>query len=320
MKTNIVFLFSGQGSQFYHMGHEFYQTNPVFRKYMDDFDKEASKVLGESILSVVYNVDSPRGKGFKRTLFSHPAIFMVEYSLARMLIETGIEPQCVLGTSLGEFAAATVAGIVTPEEALHLVIKQARCFEENCMPGGMLTVLADPALYHDKPGIFESSELVSVNYNEHFVISGEPEVLLKVERYLKEKDMGYYKLPVSFAFHSKGINEAQKSYTDFLRGKDFKKPCIPYASSVYGDFIDEIPEDYFWQIARKPILFKEAVGKLEESGPRVYLDLGPGGTLAGFIKRMVGSESKSLAYSFLSPFIGNDKTFERVVRILINGI
>lgn len=186
MEKPIVFMFSGQGSQYFQMGKELFDQNPSFRRWMLQLDRISSSITGESVLEILYDPTKAKGDRFNQTKHTHPAIFMLEYALASTLIESGIRPAYVLGSSLGEFAAAAVAGILDAEQALTAVLKQAEVFESTCVPGGMLAVLAEPAVYENSI-LKNETELVGVNYHSHFVISGGMVQIQAAERFLREK-------------------------------------------------------------------------------------------------------------------------------------
>jgi trans-AT polyketide synthase/acyltransferase/oxidoreductase domain-containing protein len=137
MNQPIIFMFSGQGSHYYQMGKELFEQQPIFQKWMLKLNEMASDTLGESVLDKLYDQTKPKSSLFDQTLYSHPAIFMVEYSLSQMFLEKGIMPDYVLGTSMGEFAAAAVARVMEVEELLVALIKQAQMLETHCQPGGM---------------------------------------------------------------------------------------------------------------------------------------------------------------------------------------
>src|SRR5882672_995445 len=133
-------MFSGQGSQYLQMGRALFDDNRIFRDWMmrlDDFVRQSS---GKSVIETLYSKRHKAGAMFDRTLLTHPAIFMVEYSLAQTLIRAGIVADMTLGASLGSFAAAAVAGFVKVEDALTAVIRQASVLEACCEPGGMIAV------------------------------------------------------------------------------------------------------------------------------------------------------------------------------------
>src|SRR3990172_1974894 len=117
MGRSIVFMFSGQGSQYYQMGKDLFTLQPVFREWMNRLDHIAYTITGEHVLDKLYHEKKRMDEPFDRVLYSHPATFMVGYSLARLLIESGIYPAYVLGASLGEFVSATVAEVMGLEDA-----------------------------------------------------------------------------------------------------------------------------------------------------------------------------------------------------------
>lgn len=129
------YMFSGRGSQYYKMGEELYQKNKIFQKWMLRLNDSIYKIIGESIIHLLYSKKYGKRDIFDRTLFTYPAIFMVQYSLAKMLIEEGVNPSYVLGTSLGEFAASAISQILDLEGILDLLIKQAESLEKNCKNG-----------------------------------------------------------------------------------------------------------------------------------------------------------------------------------------
>ena len=125
-----VFMFSGQGSQYFHMGRALYDDNDTFRGWMVRLDEVARQASGSSVIEALYSDARAKGEPFDRTLLTHPAIFMVEYALAQALIHAGVVPDLVLGVSMGSFAAAAVAGFIDVEDALTAVIRQAMSLEE----------------------------------------------------------------------------------------------------------------------------------------------------------------------------------------------
>jgi trans-AT polyketide synthase/acyltransferase/oxidoreductase domain-containing protein len=306
MDTNpIVFMFSGQGAQYYQMGKVLFREEPCFREWMHRLDKIVEKKSGVSVLEQLYHPDNRISTIFDRIRLTHPAIFMVEYAMARVLMEKGIRPGAVMGSSLGEFAAAAVAGVMGPEEALDLVVKQAEIIEASCPPGGMLTILHDPAIYHNTPLLYENSELTSVNYSSHFVISGKSEALQDIAAFLKKQDIGFQLLPVSFAYHSSLLDNAAGAYLDYLSSITFQSPVIPFISCMAGQVLDRIPPGYFWQIVRKPVVLPQALRSFEPNRDHVFLDLGPAGTMANFIKNNLAAHPH--CFTFMTPFGGELK-------------
>lgn len=302
MNKPCVFMFSGQGSQYYNMGLELFEKQPIFRKWMLRLDNITREIIGESVLEHLYDGSKGWNHQFDRTLFTHPAIFMVEYSLAQVFIENGIEPDYVAGASMGEFVSAAIAGVMKLEDILDVTVKQAEAFEAQCKNGGMIAVIDKPEIYYQNSILNRNSELASVNFDTHFVIAGYTEGLEKIEQFLKIQNIVYQKVPVTYGFHSYSIDSAASDYLTYLRGKTYQKPQIYFVSGLYAKLMDELPVDYFWNIARKPIRFSEAVRSMEEYNNYIYLDMGPGGTLGNFVRRNIKPDSSSEIYTIMTPF------------------
>lgn len=312
MTQPIVFLFSGQGSQYYHMGKQLFNQHPVFRDRMLKLDNLARRQTGQSVLEEIYNPQKNMSHSFDRTLYTHPAIFMVEYALVQVLVEMGIRPDYVLGASLGEYVAAVVSGMAGVEDILDCVIGQAKAFEAYCQKGSMLAVVADPRIYRENPLFHRNSELVAINYHSHFVVAGETESINEIIRFLKTTEIIHLLLPVSFGFHSACIEPAGSVYKELLKTKSFQKPALPYVSCVLGEQLSEVPENYFWEVVRQPMQFQNAIGTIEKQSGNIYLDLGPSGTLVNFTKQNLVPGSQSKCFSIMTPFHQDLKNLEAI--------
>src|SRR5215471_12940240 len=256
-----IFMFSGQGSQYFQMGKELFDKNETFRDWMVRLDDIQRRVSGRSVIEVLYSNLYGKGDPFDRTLLTHPAIFMVEYSLAETLIEAGVRPGMVLGVSMGSFAAAAVAGFIGFEDALNSVVRQALTFEEQCEPGGMTAVLADPALFTEQ--FFRwRCELAAVNFASHFVVSAKCPELQEIETALDKQDIGYQRLPVSFPFHSQWIDDAKAPFESFMRLIPCKQGRLPLACCDQAAILTGLSEDYFWNVTRRQIRFRETTARL----------------------------------------------------------
>ena len=295
-------MFSGQGSQYFHMGRALYDGNHTFRDWMVRLDDIARCWAGKSVIEAVYSGVRGLGDPFERTLLTHPAIFMVEYALAQTLMEAGLWPDAVMGVSLGSFAAATVAGFIGVEDALTAVIGQAIALEECCEPGGMTAVLGDPALF-EEDFLGRHSELAAVNFCSHFVVSARRLELAELEAGLRKRDVGYQRLPVSFAFHSQWIDKAQFRFESFMKSVRRKPGQLPLACCDQTAILFELSDDYFWNVVRHPIRFRETTAQLEQkSGARRYIDVGPSGTLATFLKYGMPATTQSTVHAILTPY------------------
>lgn len=311
MISETVFMFSGQGSQYFQMGRSLYDNNATFREWMIRLDEIARPSAGVSVIETLYSDLRRKGEPFDRTLLTHPAIFMVEYSLAQALIHAGVTPDMVLGVSMGSFAAAAVAGFIGVEDALTAVLRQAMALEECCEPGGMIAVLADPALFAED-SLGGRSELAAVNFSSHFVVSARQAELAEIEAVLKKRNVGHQRLPVSFPFHSQWIDNAKAPFESFMRSIPCKQGQLPLVCCDQTAILSDLSEDYFWNVVRQPIRFRETTARLEQQGARRYIDVGPAGTLATFLKYGLPATTTSTMHAILTPYGVDQRNFATV--------
>ena len=225
-----VFMFSGQGSHYFQMGKALFDGNDTFRRWMLQLDQVARQASGSSVIATLYSDAHKKSDSFDRLTATHPAIFMVEYSLAQALMNEGVRPDMVLGVSMGSFAAAVVAGFLDVEDALKAVIQQATALEESAETGGMTAILGDPAMFNEE-FLGGRSELAAVNFASHFVISARTSELAAIEAVLRQRNVGFQRLPISFPFHSQWIDKAKTRLTPRPRRN---LPCAVACRKLFG--------------------------------------------------------------------------------------
>src|SRR5262249_39528758 len=250
-------------------------------------------------------------------ILTHPAIFMTEYSLAQSLIHEGIRPDMVLGASLGSFAAAAVAGFLEVEDALRAVMEQAFAFDDCCEPGGMIAVIADPVLFLED-FLKDCSELAAINFSSHFVISARKGELGGIQAALTKRSVSYQRLPVAFAFHSKWIDKARARFESFMRSIQHRRGRLPLACCDQSSVLSDIAGDYFWDVVRRPIRFRNTIAGLKQKNARQYIDVGPAGTLATFLKNSLPSGTCSLVHAILTPFGTDQKNLAAMLASMQN--
>lgn len=294
------------------MGRELYERDPGFRAVMRHADQIVHAYCGESILATVFAGDKGRHIALDRLLYSHVAIFMVEYALAKTLIDRGVRADMVLGASLGAFAAATVAGCVDMDTALSAVLEQAITLEAHCQAGCMMAVMGE----RDR---FLSLELLALcehgasNFASHSVVALPESNLAAVEAYLRERGLVFQQLPVRFAFHSRWIDEAGTRYQSFLQRLAMRQLELPFVCCATGETLQTFPPNYFWSVVREPILFQQTIQKLESQESYRYIDLSPNGSMATFLKYALAVDSKSEVRSILSSFGGDIDRLDKLV-------
>ena len=241
---------------------------------------------------------------------------MVEYSLAQVLIERGITPDYVLGTSLGEFTACSIAEVLGYETTLRSLVLQVRIIQEYCQQGGMLAILHRSQLFAEEPVLYWNAELVT-HCHSHFVVSGSLRGLQTIMKYLEKHNIAYQRLPVLYAFHSSFMDPAASSFMNYLNTQTFQKPTINYISCLTGHQVTTFEPEYFWRIGREPINFSNAIIYLEQTKESTYIDLGPSGALANSTKCYLSPGSQSTVYTIMSPFNTDLKNLETLSKNLL---
>lgn len=305
-------MFSGQGSQYFHMGKELLNNNAVFREWMQRLDRHVCALTGQSCLTAIYDSGKSRGDAFDRTFWTHPSIFMVEYALARTLIARNIVPEYVLGASLGEFCALVLAGCLSWQDALSLIIKQAGIAEQKCEPGGMLAILDNPRNFDHYSFLNTQSELAAINFPSHYAVSGLTPQLENIKHELWIRNIVFQDIWIKQGFHSKYIDPVRNDFQEALSGISVKKAEIPLISCTTGDLITDIPRHHLWDICRRPIEFQKTIAALENESNFLYLDLGPSGTLATFVKYNLSDQSESVPLPTLTPYNNDIRNIERI--------
>jgi len=297
-------MFSGQGSQYYCMGRELYESSEIFHGWMEYCSSLAADRLGISLTGLLYQDGVGRSKPFDRTLYTFPAVFTINYSLARLLISEGIRPAILLGYSMGELVALTLSEAITLEDSLEIVVESARLIEAQTQPANMMVVLASSDLPSEYPELLRNVTIACRNYDENFVLTGSLQELQYISRFLSQKKVLSQILPISHGFHSSFMDPIGTKFKLLVDRAQVRpmKTCV--FSSVYSRKInnrDSLP-DYCWDAISKPVDFCGAVRALEAIEPHLYIDVGPTGTLANFVKNIIGADSNSYAYPTLNPF------------------
>ncbi|WP_405659846.1 acyltransferase domain-containing protein [Streptomyces sp. NBC_01166] len=297
-----VFMFSGQGSQYHHMGRELFEADAVFRAALLRYDAVVVDESGSSVLDRVFDPARRKTDPFTDTRFTHPAIVMFQLALAEAVRAAGIPVRSVLGSSLGEYAAAAVAGAIEPADCLRLLVRQAALVHAR-VPGGMLAVLADMTVFDDAPAL-HGTDVAARNYPGHLVVAGRTDVLDRAAAQLRAAGVLHQPVPVEHGFHSYLMDDVRETFHDCFEGVTLTAPVIPWYSCVDGRPVTRPTAGHFWRVARRPIEFESTMRAMQERGDFLYLDLGPSGTLQGFARNNLAEGTRSRALGLLSPFGG----------------
>ncbi len=309
----IVFMFSGQGSQYYQMGRHFFQGNLTFRRELLSLDEVAQEFVGVSIVDTIFAPDKKISNPLDNSVISGLSIFVIEIALVRTLKERGVNPDILLGLSFGTFVSCVVAECLHAEDAIQALVRHGKIFEDTCENGCMLAVLGSLDAFHSNYLLQQVADLAAINYPESFVLSLPQKNLEKVELLLKEENCVFQKMPITTAYHSRWIDDAKYSFFELYGQMNFDPPSISMICSQTTRPLFEVNAQTLWNVVRKPIQFKDTIRNLERFGVYRYVDVGPSGTLATFLRYALTSESKSQAFSILSPYRQNNSNFEELI-------
>ncbi|KYF86256.1 polyketide synthase type I [Sorangium cellulosum] len=293
----VAFLFPGQGAHRPNMGRDLYETEPVFRAEVDACASRLERHLGLDIRALLFPAPAEledAARRLDRTSMTQPALFVVEYALARLWMAWGLTPDAMLGHSVGELVAACVAGCLSLDDALALVAARGRLMEAT-PEGAMLAVSASEAEVAGWLG--EEVALAAVNGPRQCVLSGRTAAIQRVEREAAGRGVEARRLRVSRAFHSHLMEGALDGFREAVGRVTLRAPRIPWVSNVTGTWITaaEAQDPGYWvRHLRSTVRFAGGVTALRGEPERILLEVGPGQTLTALCRQVAG-ESLALA-------------------------
>lgn len=295
----VAFMFPGQGTQYAHMAAAIYQEEPVFREELERCSILLKPFLGLDLRHVLY--PSEVSEQLQQTSFTQPALFALEYALAKLWMHWGIQPQAMIGHSIGEYVAACLADVFSLEDALALVARRGQLMQK--LPGGaMLSVsLSEAAI---RPLLSGELSLAANNGPSLCVVAGPTPAIAALQNSLAEQGVSCHLLHSSRAFHSATMEPIMQAFAQYASRIPLRPPQIPYISNITGTWItesDAIDPAYWARHLRKTVRFAEGIQKLLEQPECILLEVGPGQTLSTLARQNLDKTAERWIFSSLGP-------------------
>ncbi|MGA7704661.1 MAG: type I polyketide synthase, partial [Solirubrobacteraceae bacterium] len=295
----VALLFTGQGSQRIGMGRELYRVYPEFRDAFEQACGHFDELLGRSLRAVVFGEEQIAADGagerlLDQTLFTQTGLFALEVALARLIHSFGVRPDFVMGHSIGELAAAHVAGVFSLEDGCRLVAARGRLMGELPAGGAMLAIQATEAEALASLERYEGrASLAAVNGPRSVVLSGDEDAVLELAGLWEGQARKTKRLLVSHAFHSPRMDAMLEEFERVAATVDYHEPAIALVSNLSGRAIDaaELCVASYWvRQAREPVRFADGVRWLGTHGIGSFLELGPDGVLSAMTRECFSAE------------------------------
>jgi amino acid adenylation domain-containing protein len=287
-ESSVVFMFTGQGAQYANMALGLYRHEPVFREEVDRCAELLEPLLDLDLRTMIYPAEGEEeaaDEQLRQTAITQPALFVIEYALAKVWMSWGIEPQAMIGHSSGEYVAACLAGVFALEDALALMVARGRMMQG--MPGGAM-VSVSLTEQDIEPYLDEDLSVGALNAPGISTVSGTYEAVDALEARLEEDGVAYRRLRTSHAFHSPMMEPILEPFAERVAQCSRRKPRIPFISNVTGTWItpEQATDPRYWaRHLRQTVRFADGVSELLKEPSWVLLEVGPGRTLSSLARR-----------------------------------
>ncbi|AFY44058.1 type I polyketide synthase [Nostoc sp. PCC 7107] len=298
----VIFMFSGQGAQYVDMAKELYEQETIFQQQVDNCAAILQPYLGIDIRSLLYpssqetETASPQ---LQQTAFTQSALFVIEYALAQLFMSWGIQPQAMIGHSIGEYVAATIAGVFSLEDALMIVAKRGQLMQQLA-PGSMLAI---PLAESDVKLLLNADlEIAVINSPSACVVSGTKVAIAALQSQLSSQGIECRLLHTSHAFHSQMMQPIVGEFVEFVQQFSLHPPSISLISNVSGGWMEDAQAtspSYWGEHLRRGVRFSDGISLLIQQFEGVFLEVGPGRSLSGLTTQHLHRDAKQLVLGSL---------------------
>jgi acyl transferase domain-containing protein len=312
MNQPTVFMVPGQGVQYPGMVGDLYEQNDEFRFHLDHLLAQTPAHLTKNLYTFIKNEPRVGESVLKDCRLTHPLIFIVHFAIAKTVQSNGIQPDYVLGYSLGELTASVINGSISFEKGLQLAVDTGAWVADHTPERHMMAILSAPDICYACYPFFKSVTVACLNYSKHFVITGSSHEIEAIANELRNEGIHFEFLPINRGFHSSAMDSLRQQAAEWSQSIEWREAHVPMISCTLGKIASrkDLEDNHLGNIHRQTVRFADTLHAVEHNLEPKYIDLSVTGTLAAFARKIIKPARKSAIHTVHSRFSGGNKHFE----------